>query len=156
MGMSKYESEVKHLACSQQEAFERMSDLRNLEQFKDQLNDPDRLEAVREQVGDEKFEEIQQMREKISVEADAIALETPVGPVRMAIVEREEPKLIKLEGVGSPVPLNLWIQLLPDGEEAAKMRVTVGAEVSMFLRPMISGPLTKAANGLADLLASIH
>ena len=48
----------------------------------------------------------------------------------------------------------MWIQLLPHGEGAAKLRVTIGAEVNFFMKGMVSKPLQQAANGLADILAA--
>ena len=60
---------------------------------------------------------------------------------------------IKLAGEGSPIPIYVWIQLLPEGEQATKMRVTVGAEVNMFMKGMVSKPLQQAAEGIATLFS---
>ena len=35
------------------------------------------------------------------------------------------------------------------------MRVTVGAEVSLFMKPMVSKPLSQAAEGLAAILSLV-
>lgn len=72
------------------------------------------------------------------------------------MVEREEPKCIKFASEGSPVQLYVWIQLLPHGDMACKLRVTVGAEVNFFMKGMVAKPLQQAADGLANMLSAIR
>ena len=73
----------------------------------------------------------------------------------MHIIEREEPKCVKFETVKSPVPMNLWIQVLPVDEGSSKMRLTIDADVPFFLKGMVAGPLQDAVEKLADALAGI-
>ena len=63
---------------------------------------------------------------------------------------------MKLASENSPVPIYVWIQLLPSGETGCKMRVTVGAEVNFFMKGMVAKPLQQAADGLANILSAIH
>ena len=93
--------------------------------------------------------------ENITFDADSIQLPSPAGNLKLRIVERDEPKCIKLAGEDTPLPLYVWIQLLPEGDDACKMRVTVGAEVSLFMKPMVSKPLSQAAEGLANVLSLV-
>ena len=79
----------------------------------------------------------------------------PLGNVTIRVVEREEPKCIKFEAVGSPLPINLWIQIIPDGDEAAKMRVVIKAEVNFMLRKMIDKPLKEGVEKIAEALSLI-
>ena len=51
--------------------------------------------------------------------------------------------------------MNLWIQILPVGEEQAKMKVTIRAEVNMFMKAMVSKPLQEGVEKLADMLSMI-
>ena len=87
---------------------------------------------------------------------DSVQIASPVGQLVLRIIEREEPKCIKFASEGSPIPLNLWIQLLPHGEMECKMRVTVGAEVNFFMKGMVSKPLQQAADGLANILSVVR
>lgn len=64
-------------------------------------------------------------------------------------------KCIKFEGDKTPIPLNLWIQILPVTEEEAKIKVTIGADVNMFMKAMVSKPLQEGAEKLADMLTKI-
>ena len=47
------------------------------------------------------------------------------------------------------------MQVLPVADGGSKMRVTLGAEVNVFMKAMVSKPLQQAVDGIADLLASL-
>jgi carbon monoxide dehydrogenase subunit G len=49
----------------------------------------------------------------------------------------------------------MWIQLLPDGDGASKMRLTVRAELNMFIRKMIESKLKEGVEQLAEMLSKI-
>ena len=57
--------------------------------------------------------------------------------------------------IESPIPLNLWIQILPVNENEAKMKVTIRAEVNMFMKAMVAKPLQEGVEKLADMLSMI-
>ncbi|MBQ8277053.1 MAG: hypothetical protein IJY00_01200, partial [Bacteroidaceae bacterium] len=143
--MSKYESSVKHIAENVDVVYGRFSDMRNLQALRDRMSDPDTLSQISGQVDSEKLEEARKYLKEMTFDADSLSVSTPVGALRLVIVERDAPKCIKLAGEGSPIPVYVWIQLLPEGEQATKMRVTVGAEVNMFMKGMVSKPLQQAA-----------
>ena len=54
-----------------------------------------------------------------------------------------------------PIPLNLWVQMLPVTSEQAKLKVTIRAEVNMFMKAMITKPLQEGVEKLAEMLAMI-
>ena len=105
----------------------------------------DRLEQVKEKL-EGKLEDMTFDRDSITIKVQGIAL-------TLRIIEREPMKCIKFEGDKTPVPLNLWIQILPVSEENAKMKVTIRAEVNMFMKAMVSKPLQEGVEKLADMLA---
>lgn len=153
MSLSKYESSVKHIAENVDVVYERFSDMRNLQALRDRMSDPDTLSQISGQVDSDKLEEARKYLKEMTFDADSLSVSTPVGALRLVIVERDAPKCIKLAGEGSPIPVYVWIQLLPEGEQATKMRVTVGAEVNMFMKGMVSKPLQQAAEGIATLFS---
>lgn len=153
MSLSKYESSVKHIAENVDVVYGRFSDMRNLQALRDRMSDPDTLSQISGQVDSEKLEEARKYLKEMTFDADSLSVSTPVGALRLVIVERDAPKCIKLAGEGSPIPIYVWIQLLPEGEQATKMRVTVGAEVNMFMKGMVSKPLQQAAEGIATLFS---
>ena len=134
---SKFESSVKQIPYPQQAVYNNISDLRNLEKVKDRIPE--------DKVSDFTFDE------------DTVGLNVqPVGELKLRICEREEPKCVKFETVQSPVPFNVWIQILPVDEQNSKMKVTVKAELNPFIKSMIEKPLQEAVEKIADALALVQ
>ena len=128
--MAQYESNVKHVPYSQERVYDKLSDLNN-------------LAAIRERMDDMTFDR------------DSLTLTVQGMNVTLRIIEREPCKCIKFEGDKSPIPLNLWIQILPVNENEAKMKVTIRAEVNMFMKAMVAKPLQEGVEKLADMLSMI-
>ena len=134
--MSQYESSVKNIPFPQARVYAKLEDLNNLEGLKDRLPE-------------DKVKDLTYSRDEATVNVP------PMGNVTIRVVEREEPKCIKLEAVGSPIPINLWVQIIPNGEEASKMRVVVKAEVNFMLRSMIEKPLKEGIEKIAEALSMV-
>ena len=135
--MSQYESSVKNIPYPQERVYSKLEDLNN-------------LEALKGKIPEDKVKDFSFDRDQATVEIPQL------GKVTIRVVEREEPKCIKFEAVGSPIPFNLWIQIIPDGSEAAKMRVVAKAELNFMLRGMIEKPLKEGLEKIADTLAMIQ
>lgn len=134
--MSQYESSVKIIPFSQEKVYAKLSDLNN-------------LESIKGQIPADKIQDL-------TFDADTVSVSvSPVGTISIAIVEREAPKCIKFESTKSPVPFNLWIQIVPMEEEQCKMRIVIKADINPFLKPMIEKPLKEAIEKLADALSKI-
>ena len=132
----KYESSVREIPHAQETVYQSLSDLRNLERIKERMPE----------------EKVQGME----FDQDTMAVSMPpVGRIALRIIEREEPKTIKLEGEGTPVPLTLWIQLLPLDAMSCKMRLTLRAELNFFIRQMVSKPLQDGVENIANMLAGL-
>lgn len=136
-----FESNVKHVPYSQERVYNKLSDLNNLEGVRE------RLYMVKDKL-DGKLEDMSFDRDSITLKVQGISL-------TLRIIEREPLKCIKFEGDKSPIPLNLWIQILPVTQEEAKMKVTIRAEVNMFMKAMVSKPLQEGVEKLADMLAML-
>ena len=136
-GESKFESSVKLIPYSQQAVYNNISDLRN-------------LEKVRDRVPENKVQDF-------SFDQDTVSLNVaPVGELKLRICDREEPKCVKFETVQSPVPFNVWVQVLPVDENSSKMKVTVKAELNPFIKSMVEKPLQEGVEKIADALAMVH
>ena len=119
------------------------------EQVYGKLSDLNNLEAVKDRIPTDKVQDLQ-------FDADTVSFSgSPVGRLSLRIVNREAPKCIKFEAVNSPLPFNLWIQLLPVTENECKMKLTIKAEINMFLKGMVSKPMQDGLEKLADMLAII-
>ena len=134
---SKFESNVKFVPYSQEAVYKNISDLRNLEKVRDRVPE--------DKVNDFSFDE------------DTVSLNVaPVGELKLRICDREEPKCVKFETVQSPVPFNVWVQVLPVDENSSKMKVTVKAELNPFIKSMVEKPLQEGVEKIAEALAMVH
>jgi len=135
--MSKFESSVKVIPFGQERVYDKLSDLNNLESVKDRI--------PADKVRDMNFD---QDRLTFSV--------SPVGEITLKVIEREPHKCIKFETTQSPMPLKLWIQIVPVSEGECKMRLVVDVDVNPFMKGMIQKPLQDGLEKIADALAVIE
>lgn len=135
--MSKFESSIKQIPYSQHAVYAMLSDLGN-------------IEKVRDRIPEDKIRDFRFDRDTIAVTAP------PVGELRLRIVERDEPKCIKFATEQSPIPFDLWIQVLPVTDTTSKMKLTIKAELNPFIKGMVQGPLKEGVEKIADALAAIR
>lgn len=134
--LSEFISEVQTIPHNEDQVYEILSDLSNLERIKDRI--------PQDKVKDFSFD-----KDTCTVDVP------PAGKVTFQIVEREPNKLVKFETTNSPIPLYLWIQLKQVEENDTKLKITVRAELNAFLKPMVSKPLQDAVNKMAVMIASL-
>lgn len=135
--MTKFESAVKLIPASQNVVYERLSDLSNLDKIKDRLP--------------------QDKVKNLSFDADSLSIEVPpAGKIVLQIVEKEPCKCIKFATTTSPIPFNLWIQLLPVTEAECKMKLTIGMELNPFMKAMVQKPLQEGLEKMAEALSIIN
>lgn len=133
--MATFESTIREINYPQQNVYNLLSDLTNIEKIKDRLPE----DKVKDLIFDE----------------NSISISSPMGAVKLNIIEREEPKCIKFETEKSPLPFNLWIQILPMNESSCKMKLTIKAELNPFIKGMVSKPLQEGIEKIADALQMI-
>ena len=134
--MKKFESSIKRVPYPQEAVYRNISDLAN-------------LERVRDRVPEDKVKNFSFDHDSVTVSVE------PVGQITLKIVEREEPKCVKFETTQSPLPFNLWIQVLPVNETTSKMKVTVKADIPFMLAGMVGGPIQDGVEKIADALAQV-
>ena len=133
--MATFESTIREINYPQQNVYNLLSNLSNIERIKDRLPE--------DKIKDLTFDE------------NSISISSPMGAVKLNIIEREEPKCIKFETEKSPLPFNLWIQILPMNESSCKMKLTIKAELNPFIKGMVSKPLQEGIEKIADALQMI-
>lgn len=134
--MATFESSVRQIPHSQQAVYNTLSDLSNIDRVKDRIP-ADKLNDL-------------------TFDADSMSISTPMGAVKLKIVDREEPKCIKFETEQSPLPFNFWIQILPVTDTTCKMKLTIKAELNPFIKGMVSKPLQEGIEKIADALQMIN
>ena len=135
--MTKFESAVKVIPASQKAVYEKLSDLSNLEKVKDRLP--------------------QDKVKNLSFDAETLSIEVPpVGKIVLQIVEKEPCKCIKFATTTSPLPFNLWIQIVPVTETECKMKLTIGMVLNPFMKTMVQKPLQEGLEKMAETLSLIN
>ncbi|KAA6344283.1 hypothetical protein EZS27_008062 [termite gut metagenome] len=135
--MTQFESSVKIVPYGQECVYTKLSDLNH-------------IENVKEKIPQDKIE-------NLTFDADTLSLNVAsVGKLILKIIEREPPKCIKFETVQSPIPFNLWIQLLPVSEEKCKIKLTLHAEINIFMKGIIQKPLKEGLEKMVETLATIQ
>lgn len=134
--MATFESSVRQIPHSQQAVYNMLSDLSNIDRVKDRIP-ADKLNDL-------------------TFDADSMSISTPMGAVKLKIVDREDPKCIKFETEQSPLPFNFWIQILPVTDTTCKMKLTIKAELNPFIKGMVSKPLQEGIEKIADALQMIN
>ena len=119
--MTKFESEIKTIPANIERIYATLSDLNNLERIAGNLP--------------------QDKIKDLTYDTDSCSFSVqPIGAVSFRIVDREENKTIKFGTEKSPVDCFFWIQLLPNGEQESRMKLTVKAELNPFIKGMVSKP----------------
>lgn len=134
--MTTIESSIRQINAPQQAVYTMLSDFRNVERVKDKMPE-------------DKVQELE-------FDTDSIAITTQMGRVKLVIVDREEPKMIKFETAESPLPFNFWIQVLPVTETTSKMKLTIKADLNPFVAGMVKKPLQDGIEKIADALQLIQ
>lgn len=114
----------------------------------DVLSNVDNLTRLKERIPEDKLQDV-------VIGEDSISYKSPMGMVTLKMVEKEPNKTIKYSTVQSPLPFDMWVQLLPVTGSQCKMRVTVGLNMNSFMMAMVRKPLTDAVEKIAGLLAQV-
>ena len=135
--MTKFECRVKVIPYSQERVYDKLADLSNLESIKDRL--------PQDKVKDMSFD-----TDTLSFNVD------PVGQLTLKIIEREPCKCIKFETINSPLPFNMWIQIVSSADEECKLKITIGLDINPFMKAMVQKPLQEGLEKMADMLSMIQ
>lgn len=150
--MAKYESQIKQVPYTQSAVYAKISDLTNLAVIKERFDDPN----VQVQMPADKIEEIRGAVQQMEFTTDTVTAPAgPIGTIAVQIVDREPEKCVKFSSTNSPVSFKLWIQVLPISDTASKMKVTIDADLNIFMKQMVGPHLQKGVNKFADMLAMI-
>ena len=137
--MKRIESGVKHIPYPQESVYAKVSDLSNLRTLIDRIPENQKQNI--------NLENLECTPDRVSTTV------SPVGKIELAIVQREPVKCVKMETLQSPIKLTVWIQIVSTGDSGCKIKLTVDADLNIFMAKMVEKPLTEAVEKLADTLA---
>ena len=134
--MTEYTSEIRIIPYAASTIFRVLADLRNLEKLKDKIP--------------------QDKIQDITCDKDSCTLSiNPIGKIKFIIEERVPDSTIIFIAQQVPFPVQLSIELFPNGEKDTQMQLTVKAEINAFLKPMVSKPLQQGIEKMAEMLTTI-
>lgn len=114
------------------------------------------MKMSREMAGEEYAAYTEKIEDIRTSTDDCVFVVKGIGEIGLKIVEREEPKLIKMQGDGRvPFEVSVWIQLLENGPYDTRLRITVEADLNMMMKMLLKGKLEKGINQLAEGLSRI-
>ena len=108
--MAKYSSQPVSINGSQADVYNKISNLGAYQELLDQMPDD-----LRQKAGDVRFTD-----EAIIINAN------PVGEIRLEIIDRHEPDLIKLKASNAPVPMFLSLELDKETDSTTKLVSVIG------------------------------
>lgn len=134
--MTEFTSDITPIPHSQERVFAVLSDLNNLGKFQKDLSG---LPI-----------------KNLTFDQDSCQFSVdPVGKIALRIAEREPFKTIKLVSESSPIPFTCWIQLVEAAPNDTRLKLTLRADIPVFLKPMVSKPMEKGIKKAAEALAAL-
>ncbi len=140
--METYKSDIKRINCNIGTVFAKLS---NPSLFQEQI----------EKNLDRMPEDARENMRKVKFEDDGISIESPMGPLKMAILETVEPSKIVFGAAQSPVAFNLIINLTEVDEENTDSQTQLQLDLPIMLRAMVGGKLKDAANMFGEMLTKL-
>ncbi len=140
--MESYKSDVQTIACDIETVFNKLS---NPEIFKAQID----------KNADKLPKEAQENLSKVKFAPDSITIESPMGPMTLALAEKEEPTKIMFTAQNSPVAFNLIIGLDKIDDETTQARSELQIDIPFMLRAMVDGQLKQGAQQFAEMLTKL-
>lgn len=145
--MAEFKSDKTPLKGSAEVVYAKLSNLENLRSLMDRI--------PMENVPEDK----RSMFENVEITADSITIPlapgSPMGALSFRKDKCVEPSLVRLVGVGTPVPLALEMHITPIDSESSEGQVVVDVNIPMMLKPMVSGPISKVVSQFSDVLRAI-
>ena len=134
--MTEFISDVKKIPHSDSLIFKVLSDLSNLELLRDKMSDA-------------KLSDFECDTDSCSFSVD------PVGNVRFVVIDREPNKTIKFKAEDVPFDLNVWVQLVSKGENETFMKLTIKADLNVFIKSMVSKPMEDGVDKISTMIAEL-
>ena len=140
--METYKSDINRINCNIGTVFAKLS---NPSIFQEQI------EKNLERMPDDARENMS----KVKFEPDGISIESPMGPLKMAIQEVVEPNKIVFGAAQSPVAFNLIINLTEVDEEITDSETHLQLDLPLMIRAMVGGKLKDAAKMFGEMLTKL-
>lgn len=121
------------------------------------LTHPERFKTLIEENIDRLPEQAREHIGKLQFEPEGIAIESPMGPVRLAIDhdQCQNPNRIVYTAAQAPVNFNLTIDLTQKDEENTDSVAAINVDLPFFIRGMVGNQLKAGAARFGEVLAML-
>ena len=140
--METYKSDINRINCNIGTVFAKLS---NPSIFQEQI----------EKNLDRMPDDARENMSKVKFEPDGISIESPMGPLKMAIQETVEPNKLVFGAAQSPVAFNLIINLTEVDEENTDSETHLQLDLPIMIRAMVGSKLKDAAKMFGEMLTKL-
>ncbi len=137
MAEIKYESKIGQIAANDAAVFNVLSNLENINRFRDVIPQ-------------DKIKDMEVYSDRIRFKVDGLGQK-----IAIAIVEKEEYKLIKFGAESLPIPLNMWIQLKQVAEMDTRIRITIKTDMPAMFKMMFDKKMQQGLDQAIDMLCQV-
>lgn len=137
MAEIKYESKIGQIAANDAAVFKVLSNLENINRFRDVIPQ-------------DKIQDMEVTADRIRFKVEGLGQK-----IAIAIVEKEEYKLIKFGAESLPIPLNVWIQLKQMAEMDTRIRITIKTDMPVMFKMMLDKKMQQGLDKAIDMLCQI-
>ena len=137
MAEIKYESKIGQIAANDAAVFNVLSNLENINRFRDVIPQ-------------DKIKDMEVSSDRIRFKVDGLGQK-----IAIAIVEKEEHKLIKFGAESLPIPLNMWIQLKQVAEMDTRIRITIKTDMPAMFKMMFDKKMQQGLDQAIDMLCQV-
>lgn len=147
---TKVASEIHKIDCPIADVYSLLSDFNRIGAL---VNMAKQMGAAN--VKDERMDKLKEFVQDVRFTEDVCYITVKqLGEIAIMMVEKEYPKLVKLEGC-IPFEFNIWIQLLEKGPYDTRMKITFQGELNMMMKMLLKGKLQKGIDQLAEGMSKI-
>ena len=137
MAEIKYESKIGQIAADDHKVFAVLSNLENINHFRDVIPQ-------------DKIKDLEITSDRIRFKVEGLGQK-----IAIAIVEKEEYKLIKFGAESLPIPLNVWIQLKQVAEMDTRIRITIKTDMPAMFKMMFDKKMQQGLDQAIDMLCQV-
>ena len=137
MAEIKYETKIGQIAANDVAVFRVLSNLENINRFRDVIPQ-------------DKIKDMEVSSDRIRFKVDGLGQK-----IAIAIVEKEEYKLIKFGAESLPIPLNMWIQLKQVADMDTRIRITIKTDMPAMFKMMFDKKMQQGLDQAIDMLCQV-
>ena len=140
--MSSYKSDPQLIAC-------------DIATVSSKLSDPSSFKKTIDANVDSLADDARENLKKVTFDADAITIESPMGPVKLVVAQKVEPTMITYAAAQAPVNFSLVINLEPVDDNTTRSQAELQLDVPVFIKAMVGPQLERGAKQFGEMLSKL-